>query len=144
MLRHKHEPQRKPDRKFHDHPVHVHHARIDTIQEGDHVQTPNGYQPVIGRFHADAEVAMPYHVLWAEGMDVPMGISDDHWLYIDGIESDPATAKVGQTVSTPNGPRRITKIEYYRQRGAYHIIVPGGMYYVDGTSRPPCPRGSGT
>ena len=50
-----------------------------------------------------------------------------------------ATAKVGQTVSTPNGPRRITKIEYYRQRGAYHIIVPGGMYYVDGTSRPPCP-----
>ena len=110
-----------------------------TIQEGDHVQTPNGYQPVIGRFHADAEVAMPYHVFWAEGMDVPMGISDDHWLYIDGIESDPATAKVGQTVSTPNGPRRITKIEYYRQRGAYHIIVPGGMYYVDGTSRPPCP-----
>ena len=69
-------------------------------------------------------------------MHTPMAISDDHWLFIDGIESDPVTAKIGQTVSTPDGPKRITRIQYYRQRGAYHIIVPSGMYYVNGTSCP--------
>ena len=60
-----------------------------------------------------------------------MAIADDHWMYLDGVESNPSTASIGQAVTTPDGARLITHIDYRRERGAYHIITPGGSYYVD-------------
>ena len=116
------------------HRAHIHRpqVRIDTLVEGQRIRTPNGYEPVIGRLHAEKEGRQPYFVIYADGMKVPMAIADQHWMYLNGIEADPATAKVGDTVSTPDGPRKIRSIKYRRELGAYHIVVPSSMYYVDG------------
>ena len=32
-----------------------------------------------------------------------MAIADDHWMYLDGVESNPSTASIGQAVMTPDG-----------------------------------------
>ena len=33
-----------------------------------------------------------------------------HYLFVDGVETDPATVQIGQTLNTPNGPQRIVAV----------------------------------
>ena len=61
-----------------------------------------------------------------------MAISDKHALLVDGELIDPIHVKVGQHVHTRAGREPIVAITKRQMDGAYHIITPSGLYYVDG------------
>ncbi len=107
------------------------HVRLDTLTVGDVIRTPSGLEPVVGFLHTDALASSPYHVLTTEANQT-IAISDKHWLFVDGVEADPATVKLGQMLSTVAGPQLITAITRETHVGAYHPITPSGAYYVDG------------
>lgn len=109
------------------------HIRIDALAVGDVIRTPSGFEPVVGFLHADAHAATNYHMLTTD-KNATIAISDKHWLFIDGVEVDPATARIGQTVSTPSGPQRIISIAKEMHDGAYHPVTASGAYYVDGVA----------
>ena len=49
-----------------------------------------------------------------------------------GEERDPATVVVGDLLTTPLGPAPVERIERVVEAGAFHPVVAGGSYYVDG------------
>ena len=106
------------------------HVRLDALRVGERIRTPAGFEPVVGFLHADAAAPTAYRVFKTD--TATMAISDKHWLFVDGVEADPATVTVGQTVETPHGPQAIRSITTETIAGAYHLIVPSGAYYVDG------------
>ena len=63
-----------------------------------------------------------------------VSISDKHFIFADGVEVDPATVRVGQTLATIDGPRKVRAIAKEVYAGAYHIVTPSGAYYVDGVA----------
>ena len=63
-----------------------------------------------------------------------VAISDKHFLFVDGVEADPATVKLGQSLATPDGPSPIVAIAKETHAGAYHLVTPSGAYYVDGVA----------
>ena len=106
--------------------------RLDKIAVGDKVRTPSGFEPVVGFLHAEKDATASFFVF--ETAETTMAISEKHWLFVDGVETDPARATVGQAVDTPHGPAPITAIKKERFVGAYHPITPSGAYYVDGVA----------
>jgi len=105
-------------------------VRIDEISVGQRIRTPSGFEPVAGFLHADASVRPSYHVFATDG-GASVAISDNHWLLVDGVEADPATVQLGQMLRTPNGWQRVTAISKEVYAGAYHLVTPSGLYYVD-------------
>jgi hypothetical protein len=105
-------------------------VRIDAVNIGDAIRTPSGCEPVTGFFHSQPDVFREYYRL--STADASMSISEMHWLPINGAEASPATVKPGDLLSTPNGPQTVTNVETRTERGAYHILVASGSYYVDG------------
>ena len=62
-----------------------------------------------------------------------MAISQGHYLFVNGVERDPATVKVGETLTTSCcGEQPITKIEHTVEQGKFHITTPSNNYYADG------------
>jgi len=106
-------------------------TRMDALRVGDEIRTPVGFEPVVGFLHADAKAYASYHVLTTEG-GRSVEISDNHWLLVDGVETDPATAKVGQRLMTPEGEETIVSVSKADRAGAYHLVTASGQYYVDG------------
>ena len=109
--------------------------RLDAVAVGDSIRTPSGCEPITGLFHADAEAIGAYHKLTTRG-GVTVSISDEHWLFVNGVEADPATVKLGDLLTTASGRQEaVTRIEReVVERGAFHIMVASGAYYVDGVA----------
>jgi len=105
-------------------------VRMDELTVGTRIHTPTGYEPVVGFLHADKTSSPFYHII--ETATRSVAISDKHALLIDGVVTDPTHAKVGQYVNTPAGREVIVSITKRQMDGAYHIITPSGLYYVDG------------
>jgi len=108
------------------------HKRIDQVAVGELVRTPSGFEPVTGFLHADKDTHASYFVF--KTADTTMAISEKHWLFVDGIEMDPALAAVGQTLDTTHGAQPILSITKEKFDGAYHLFTASGAYYVDGVA----------
>lgn len=108
-------------------------ARLDALAVGDRIRTPSGVEPVVGFLHADKAAFMTYHVFTTEA-NLTIAISDKHYLFVDGVKADPATVVLGQTLTTANGPQKITAIAQEMHAGAFHLVTPSGAYYVDGVA----------
>jgi len=104
--------------------------RIDEVRVGERIRTPSGYEPVVGFLHAEKGATSDFFVF--ETASSSMAISEKHWLFVDGVEADPATARVGQVLDTVHGPQPILAIRKESHLGAYHLITPSGAYFVDG------------
>ena len=76
--------------------------RLDAAAVGDSIRTPSGCEPITGLFHADAEAVGTYHKFTTKG-GASVAISDDHWLFVNGAEADPATVKPGDLLTTMDG-----------------------------------------
>jgi hypothetical protein len=115
-------------------------ARIDEVAVGDMIKTPAGFEPVLGFMQAEPGVLIENYVALTVSTGTTVKLSPNHWLPINGVPADPATAKVGDTVqvsSTGAGDpiATITKVELgTRGVGAYHLFTPSGQYYVDGVA----------
>ena len=106
-------------------------VRIDTARVGDSVITPTGCEPITGFFHADADAVGTYYKLTTTS-GVTIGISQNHWLFVNDVLADPATVHVGDHLKTLNSARdAVVRVETTEERGAYHILVPSGAYCVD-------------
>ena len=94
----------------------------------------SGCEPITGFFHADADAVGAYHKFTTKG-GATVAISDDHWLFVNGVEADPATVKLGDRLTAASGAQEaVVRIERVAERGAYHILVASGAYYVDGVA----------
>jgi len=106
-------------------------VRIDNVAVGELVATPRGFEPVVGKLHADANRPMDfYRFETTEGTSV--AISRRHQLIVNGERTSPEAVVVGDVLSTENGPQRVSTVKVRRELGIYHITTPSGLYYVDG------------
>lgn len=105
------------------------HVRMDEASVGQLIRTPRGYEPIVGFLHAEATTA---HYLRFTTASTALSISKHHFMLVNGIETDSEEVVLGDMLSTPMGPLPVLRIEQLKEFGAYHIIVPGGTYYVDG------------
>lgn len=106
-------------------------TRIEDVAVGMRVHTPFGFEPVVGRLHAEHGVTREYFRIGTSFGQVR--ISPLHWLYCNGQRCDPADLKVGDELTTPGGGRaRVNRVDREWRLGAYHITTPSGTYFVDG------------
>jgi hypothetical protein len=103
----------------------VEHAAVGTL-----VKTETGFQPILGFLHAEEDLMAPY--LRFTTTSASMAISPLHHAFVNGAEIDPSFIKLGDLLHTPHGLEPVTRIETITARGAYHFIVKGGSYFVDG------------
>ena len=103
---------------------------IERAAVGTLVKTDTGFQPILGFLHADEDIVGSY--LRFTTKSASMAISPGHHAFINGTETDPSFIKLGDLLHTPHGLEPVTRIETVEARGAYHIYVKGGNYYVDG------------
>ena len=90
--------------------------RIDAAAVGDSIRTPSGCEPITGLFHADAEAFGTYHKFTTKG-GASVAISDDHWLFVNGAEADPATVKPGDLLTTASGEQEaVVRVETTTER----------------------------
>ena len=61
-----------------------------------------------------------------------MALSVLHQAFVNGTAIWPAGIKLGDLLHTPRGLEPVTRVETVQARGAYHILVKDGSYYVDG------------
>jgi hypothetical protein len=97
---------------------------------GTLVKTETGFQPILGFLHAEEDLMAPY--LRFTTTSASMAISPLHHAFVNGAEIDPSFIKLGDLLHTPHGLEPVTRIETITARGAYHFIVKGGSYFVDG------------
>ena len=103
---------------------------IERATVGTLVKTDTGFQPILGFLHADEDMVGSY--LHFTTPSASMAISPLHHAFVNGTEIDPSFIKLGDLLHTPDGLEPVTRIETLEERGAYHFIVKGGSYYVDG------------
>ena len=97
---------------------------------GTLVKTDTGFRPIIGFLHEEADIVGSY--LHFTTPSASMTISPLHHAFVNGAEIDPSFIKLGDLLHTPHGLEPVTRIETLEARGAYHPMVKGGSYYVDG------------
>ena len=108
--------------------------RIDAAAVGDLIRTPSGCEPITGLFHADAEAVATYHKFTTKG-GATVAISDDHWLFVNGAEAAPRpSSPVIYSRPSKREHDPVVRVETTTERGAYHILVASGAYYVDGVA----------
>ena len=103
----------------------IEHAAVGTL-----VKAEIGFQPILGFLHAEEDLVAPY--LRFTTPSASMAISSRHHAFVNGTETDPSFIELGDLLHTPQGLEPVTRIETLEARGAYHILVKGGSYYVDG------------
>jgi hypothetical protein len=113
----------------------VGNMRIDRVSVGDRVRGLHGYEPVTGFMHAETDRSMKYYRFYTRSASV--AISDTHWLFVNGRETDPATVVVGDAlqIAVKSGRFTIERVERIARevmRGAFHVQVASGAYYADG------------
>ena len=105
--------------------------RIDEVKEGERIATPSGFEPVVGRLHADKGRSMRYFRFTAAD-NTSVAISHRHHLIVNGERTAPEKVRVGDVLSTPRGPQPIVSVGLAEEHGVYAVITPSGTYYVDG------------
>ena len=103
----------------------IEHAAVGTL-----VKAEIGFQPILGFLHAEEDLVAPY--LRFTTPSASMAISSRHHAFVNGTETDPSFIELGDLLHTSQGLEPVTRIETLEARGAYHILVKGGSYYVDG------------
>jgi len=105
---------------------------MDELTVGVQIRTPNGFEPVIGFGHADADAHGEYY-RFSTSAGKTLSISPRHHLFANGKEVEPATVKVGDELHLPGKETTVvTAISLGVAQGAFHLFVPSGAYYVDG------------
>ena len=102
---------------------------IEDIKVGDRVATPSGPMPLTGFLHAEDIEGTYLHVSTATAS---MALSVLHQAFVNGTATYPSHIRVGDLLHTRRGLEPVTRVETGRARGAYHILVKGGTYFVDG------------
>mmetsp|Transcript_9354 Transcript_9354/g.28024 ORF Transcript_9354/g.28024 Transcript_9354/m.28024 type:complete len:279 (-) Transcript_9354:175-1011(-) len=104
---------------------------ISQLTLGARVASPSGPKRVIAITHSDATMDGSYvRLTTASGAAVE--ISARHLLPVNGVLKDPIKVAVGDLLQTPAGPEAVARVEVVTSKGAFHIIVEGGLYYADG------------
>ena len=106
-------------------PIAIERAAVGTL-----VKTDTGFQPILGFLHEEEEIVASY--LRFTTPSASMAISPLHHAFVNGTETDPSHIKLGDLLHTPHGLEPVMRIEKLEARGAYHVIVKGGSYFVDG------------
>jgi hypothetical protein len=107
------------------------HARLDEVDVGTRIRTPEGFEPIIGFMHQEPDTTGHYYEFQTD--EGSIHISAWHHLVVDGKWRDPATVVVGDRLMTSNGKESaVTNMQEVYARGAMHFFVPSGEYYVDG------------
>ena len=106
-------------------PIAIERAVVGTL-----IQTDTGFQPILGFLHAEEDTVGSY--LRFTTPSASMAISPLHHAFVNGTEIDPSFIKLGDLLHTPHGLEPVMRIETFEARGAYHFIVKGGSYFVDG------------
>ena len=106
-------------------PIAIERAAVGTL-----VKTDTGFQPILGFLHEEEEIVASY--LRFTTPSASMAISPLHHTFVNGTETDPSYIKLGDLLHTPHGLEPVMRIERLEARGAYHVIVKGGSYFVDG------------
>lgn len=105
---------------------------LRSVNVGDEILTPNGFEPVLGFLHQESSDVAPYFHITAAN-NATIAISASHYLVVDGEWRDPASVTVGQMLKSADGlDVAITAIEERLAEGQYHFYVAGGVYFVDG------------
>lgn len=106
------------------------HASLQDAPVGTLIRTPVGYEPIVGFLHAEIDTQGSYFRFHTSNGSI--AISPLHWLWVNGVEQDPAFVLVGDNLSTVNGAALVTRISHVSEPGAFHPVVESGSYYVDG------------
>lgn len=103
---------------------------IEEAELGMRVRTARGFEPIMGRLHAERAVTREYfRFVTSEG---EIRISPLHWLFCNHRLCDPAHIVLGDELSTPaGGTARVRGVSRVLLSGAYHITTPSGTYFID-------------
>jgi hypothetical protein len=107
--------------------------RIDDVQVGDRIATPEGFEPVVGRLHADKTNSMEYY-RFTTAAGTSMAVSKRHHIFANGVRTAPEKVVVGDMLTTESGAEEVATITKAYEAGVYTIITPSGTYYVDGVA----------
>jgi hypothetical protein len=107
--------------------------RIDDVQVGDRIATPEGFEPVVGRLHADKTNSMEYY-RFTTAAGTSMAVSKRHHIFANGVRTAPEKVVVGDMLTTESGAEEVATITKAYEAGVYTIITPSGTYFVDGVA----------
>ena len=95
------------------------------------IKTRAGFETVTALMHAEHRKSAEFHRFHTA--DATMAISQGHYLFVNGVERDPATVQVGELLTTSCcGEQPIEKIEKTVEGGKFHLTTDSTTYYADG------------
>ena len=105
--------------------------RIDEVTVGTRIRTQAGFEPVTALMHA--EHGKPANFFRFHTANASMAISQGHYLYVDGVEREPASVQVGEMLTTSCcGEQAVEKIEKTTEEGKFHLTTDSTSYYANG------------
>jgi len=105
--------------------------RMDELTVGDEILSPGGFTPVLGFMHQERDTANMYFEFTAGKR--ALAVSAHHHVVANGKTVDPATIKAGDVLHSADGSNAtVTSVQMKAATGAFHFMVAGGEYYVDG------------
>jgi len=105
--------------------------RIDQVAVGDVIRTEAGYEPITALMHAEHGKRTNFFRFHTK--DASMAITQGHYIFVNGVERDPATVKEGEMLTTRCcGEQPIERIERTTEEGSFHITTSSTTYYADG------------
>jgi hypothetical protein len=107
-------------------------VRMDALQVGDSVKTKdNTFSRVYSLGHLDRDVETDFLQIHAQGLDRPLEISHDHFLFINHKLDRAGNAKVGD-IDGVDHKHRVTEIIPVKRRGFYAPTTESGTLEVSG------------
>jgi len=106
-------------------------ARIDEVQVGTVIRTAVGLETITSFMHAEHGKQAEYFRFHTA--DASMAITKGHYLFVNGVERDPATVKEGEMLTTSCcGEQPIERIEHTSEEGMFHINTDSMTYFANG------------
>ena len=106
--------------------------RIDQVEAGTLIKTAHGVEPITAVMHAEPAKVMSYF-RFHTAVGASVAISEGHFLFVDGVERNPSTIKVGEKLHTKCcGEQPIIKVDSTVEMGRFHITTPSNSYYAGG------------
>mmetsp|Transcript_2333 Transcript_2333/g.4804 ORF Transcript_2333/g.4804 Transcript_2333/m.4804 type:complete len:856 (-) Transcript_2333:259-2826(-) len=106
-------------------------VRMDALQVGTRVRTAAGFEAVTALMHAEHGKTADFFRFHTA--DASMAITQGHYIFVNGVERDPATVKVGELLTTACcGEQPIERIEHTIEEGMFHLTTDSTTYYADG------------
>jgi len=105
--------------------------RIDELKVGDMIRTQSGFEPVTALMHSEHGKRAEFFRFHTA--NTTMAITQGHYLFVGGIEREPASVMVGETLTTRCcGEQPIERIERTIEEGMFHLTTDSTTYYADG------------